>query len=58
MREAVVQQLGGTARQVEIPVPNGGLNTRESRSAMPLLDAVQFQNVISEPDGISSRLGF
>ena len=58
MREAVVQQLGGTARQVEIPVPSGGLNTRESRSAMSLLDAVQFQNVISEPDGISSRLGY
>ena len=58
MREAVVQQLGGTARQEEIPVPSGGLNTRESRSAMPLLDAVQFKNVISEPDGISSRLGY
>jgi len=58
MREAVVQQLGGTARQVEIPVPSGGLNTRESRSAMPLQDAVQFKNVISEPDGIISRKGY
>ena len=58
MREAVVQQLGGTARQVEIPVPSGGLNTRESRSAMPIIDAVQFQNIISEPDGITSRRGF
>lgn len=58
MREAVVQQLGGTARQVEIPVPIGGLNTRESRSSMPILDAIQFQNVLSEPDGITSRRGF
>jgi hypothetical protein len=58
MREAVVQQLGGTSRQAEIPVPSGGLNTRESRSSMPITDAVQFQNLISEPDGVASRLGY
>lgn len=58
MREAVVQQLGGTARQAEVPVPVGGLNTRESRSGMPITDAVQFTNVISEPDGVTSRLGY
>jgi hypothetical protein len=58
MRDPIITQLGGTARQVELPVPSGGLNTRESRSAMDLLDAVQFENVVSEPDGIISRRGY
>jgi len=57
-KRRVAQQLQGTANQQEIPVPVGGLNKRESKSAMAITDAVQFENMISEPDGIKSRLGY
>ena len=58
MREASLNQLNGTARQVEVPPPFGGLNTRDSRAEMPPQDAIQMTNVISEPGGVKSRLGY
>jgi hypothetical protein len=57
-REAIVTQLNGTARQVEVPAPFGGLNMRDSRAAMPPQDALQFKNMIAEPGGVTSRLGY
>lgn len=56
-REAIVQQLSGTARQVEVPAPFGGLNARDSRAAMAPQDALQLTNLVSEPGGVKSRLG-
>ena len=57
MRELIVRQLSGTARQVEVPPPFGGLNSRDSRAGMPPQDAITFTNMISEPGGVKSRLG-
>lgn len=57
-KEAIVRQLSGTARQLELPPPTGGLNTRDSRSAMAPNDAVVFTNMVSESGGVKSRLGY
>lgn len=58
LMQAKMSQLGGTSRQVEVPPPFGGLNTRDSRSGMAPQDAIQMKNVISEPGGVKSRLGY
>lgn len=57
MRELIVRQLSGTANQVEIPPPFGGLNSRDSRAGMPPQDALTLTNMVSEPGGVKSRLG-
>ena len=58
MREAIFRQLSGTAQQVELPPPFGGLNTRDDLAAMQPQDAVTFTNLVSEPSGVFSRNGY
>lgn len=57
MREQRIRQLAGTAKQIELPAPFGGFNSRDSRSSMPPQDAITFTNMVSEAGGVKSRLG-
>ena len=46
------------AQQINIPAPTGGLNTRDSRSAMDVRDAISMSNLIPEATGVRSRPGY
>lgn len=58
MRQLVYGQLGGVSKQIELPPSFGGLNMRDSRAGMPPQDAITMTNIISEPGGVKSRLGY
>ena len=58
MKESRIRQLAGTAKQIELPAPFGGYNSRDSRASMPPQDAVTFTNMVSESGGVKSRRGY
>lgn len=49
---------GKTSRSVDIPSPLGGVNTRDSLSAMAPTDAIELVNYIPQQNGLISRAGF
>jgi hypothetical protein len=57
-RKQKPQLARATSKAVDIPAPIGGLNTRDSLSAMPPTDALQLVNYIPQQSGLKSRLGY
>ena len=55
---AVLQERNGQAIRVNIPSPYGGLNTRDSESAMQPTDAIVLENFIPGQGSVKSRKGF
>jgi hypothetical protein len=51
-------QRSGTALRQNVPAPTGGLNTRDSESAMEVTDAVIMENWFPGQGSVSTRKGF
>jgi hypothetical protein len=47
-----------TSQYLDIPAPIGGLNTRDSKSSMPITDAVILTNYVVQANGVFSRNGY
>ena len=52
------QERSGTALRSNVPAPTGGLNTRDSESAMEPTDAVIMENWFPSQGSVSTRKGF
>jgi hypothetical protein len=52
------QQAAVATQQYSLPAPTGGLNTRDSISAMKETDAETLINMVPEPGGVASRKGY
>lgn len=52
------QQAAASSRQQPVVAPVGGLNTRDSVSALAETDAETMTNMVPEPGGVRSRRGY
>jgi len=52
------QERSGSALRSNVPAPTGGLNTRDSESAMEPTDAVIMENWFPSQGSVSTRKGF
>jgi hypothetical protein len=52
------QERSGTALRSNVPAPTGGLNTRDSESAMEPTDAVIMENWFPDQGSVSTRKGY
>ena len=56
-RGVLAQALSGTAQEISVPPPTGGLNTRDPRDLMPANDAIELTNWDPTAAGLKSRKG-
>jgi hypothetical protein len=52
------QERNGQALRVNVPCPSGGLNTKDSESAMDPMDALIMENWFPNQGSVSTRKGF